>query len=404
MHLIIIGILSLLIIGCESNHEIQSNQLNDHLAVEDVITEKPVVIEASVEGESVDTNDTSSEASHVEETSVNLKRLSFIDLEGDIEVISLNVQDIDFNIERKNYYIISGDGYEGFIVSFILEDGFDSHNHLPNHSSIVDEEILDLPFGTAELITLDVDNGTAASGDSGTHYRYYAFVYTDTNVYMIDFARKDKLDRTKETLVEMLKSIRSSEVASYEKVLLKEEVISRNQVDVNNDGKLDDVQIILNKGYYTNDEELWAGNGAKWVGNFTIQVNLDGNIVKTPLNKLMFYDDQLFFYAPEFDLIFTDYNGDGMTDFVLSHYLSSNLSSFSMLTIKEDGTVENVNIYKRFDFTGNRVSDNSVLLTVIDNKIVMNAYNNVEFKYYNNFYVWDTDLNMYVHDLREEAK
>ena len=386
MRLIIIGILPLLISGCESNHE---------------ITEKAVIIKASIEAESVDI---SSESSHVEETSVNLKRLGFIDLEGNIEVISLNVLDIDFNIERKNYYLISGEGYEGFIVSFALEDGFNSHKQLPNHTSIVDEEILDLPFGTVELITLDADNGSAASEDSATYHHYFAFFYTDANVYMIDFSRNNKLDHTKEILVEMLKSIRLSEVASYEKVPLKEEVVSRNQVDVNNDGKLDDVQMILKKGYYTNDEELWAGNGAKWVGDFIIQVNLDGNIVKTSINKLMFYNDDLFFYGPEFDLIFTDYNGDGMTDFVLSNYLSSNLSGFSMLTIKEDGTVENVNIYKQFDFIGNRESDNSVLLTVIDNKIVMNAYNNVEGKYYNDFYVWDTDINMYVHDLREESK
>jgi hypothetical protein len=77
-------------------------------------------------------------------------------------------------------------------VNFVLPDGFN----------------IDTPLGKCRLITLDADNGTAASGITGTHDVYYASVpVKGTAIYMLNFTMNDKKPETKNQFLLMLSNL-----------------------------------------------------------------------------------------------------------------------------------------------------------------------------------------------------
>ncbi|WP_127532698.1 hypothetical protein [Paenibacillus kobensis] len=85
---------------------------------------------------------------------------------------------------------------------------------MPNHSSIEREEAIDLPIGKCQLITLDADNGPAASGLTGTHNVYYAIISVNEEViYMFNLTWNDKAEETKDLFIGLLNKL-SLKVAS----------------------------------------------------------------------------------------------------------------------------------------------------------------------------------------------
>lgn len=63
-------------------------------------------------------------------------------------------------------------------------------------------------MGGCRLYTLDFDNGTAASGITGTHNDYYAIITIKQKaIYIFEFSKNDKKPQTKEQFIEILKNL-----------------------------------------------------------------------------------------------------------------------------------------------------------------------------------------------------
>jgi hypothetical protein len=109
--------------------------------------------------------------------------------------------------QKVLYDLINEKGENGgFVSTSAYEENFDFEK--PNHSSIINDEYVNIPFGKCRLITLDVDNGTAASGITGTHNEYYAVIPVKGKItYILSFSKKDKELQSKEQFIEILKSL-----------------------------------------------------------------------------------------------------------------------------------------------------------------------------------------------------
>lgn len=127
-----------------------------------------------------------------------------------INTVKLTRIDIEFvkDENAKNLFLIESDDYEGFVTLIPYFEDFDYESQLPNHSKIVKKEVFTTGLGESIVVTLDMDNGTAASGKTGSHKVYYAFIKQDRNLgYMMSFTHNDKSEETKEIFIEILNSI-----------------------------------------------------------------------------------------------------------------------------------------------------------------------------------------------------
>lgn len=89
-----------------------------------------------------------------------------------------------------------------------IED-FDLMTQHPNHSVVTNDEEIDLSLGKGRLLTLDSDNGTAASGITGTHDVYYASILVaGKEIYILSFNNNDKDEKSKSLFMSILKSIK----------------------------------------------------------------------------------------------------------------------------------------------------------------------------------------------------
>ena len=113
-------------------------------------------------------------------------------------------------VNEKYSDIIDDKGINiGWISARDYEKDFDFKLVKPNHSSIIHEESIDIPIGKCNVFTLDVDNGSAASGLIGTHNEYYAVIQIENKVsYILSFSMNDKKDETKQKFIDLLKKIR----------------------------------------------------------------------------------------------------------------------------------------------------------------------------------------------------
>ena len=316
--------------------------------------------------------------------SIKQVRMDFID-GAQLHSFDMNTSiAFELNSIGKDFYSISGES-EGFVTG-VFEYDFDFHTQLPNDARIIFEESFQTDLGQVKLVTLGVDLG---SESKVTYNAYYAFIQVSMNEgYLFNYTKHDDLLSTKLEFMQMLTSIKKRDLDVYEKVVLKNFTISSN----------DGVDIVLKDGYFTNDEEPWNAMGSKWIGDFEIQVKKGDNIIITPIKPLWF-NGILFFYAPEFELSFKDYNHDGLIDFALSQYVATNINSYVLLTILEDGNV----VRTPFDVdyvTGRTTRDNSPYLEVENNQIVSTFYNNTVGFYYKDYYEWDGEK--YIHSKREE--
>jgi hypothetical protein len=97
----------------------------------------------------------------------------------------------------------------GRVVTYPYADDFDFRFYKPNHSEITNEETIDTPIGNGTLYKLDADNGTAASGVTGTHDVYYAVIpIQDRIVYVLEFSKHDKEAATKKQFIGLLNGLR----------------------------------------------------------------------------------------------------------------------------------------------------------------------------------------------------
>lgn len=96
----------------------------------------------------------------------------------------------------------------GTVSAINYMDNFNFLTQMPNHSSVTNDEYIDLSMGKSRLITLDSDNGTAASGIAGTHDTYYASLpIKGKAIYMLNFTKNDKKPETKSQFIEILNKL-----------------------------------------------------------------------------------------------------------------------------------------------------------------------------------------------------
>lgn len=100
----------------------------------------------------------------------------------------------------------------GYINVFAYSEDFDLRQQQPNHSEITNDEIIDLPLGKVRILTLDADNGSAASGKTGTHDRYLATITVKNKViYYFELISNDNRGELKPILIDMLRSLTISD-------------------------------------------------------------------------------------------------------------------------------------------------------------------------------------------------
>jgi len=111
--------------------------------------------------------------------------------------------------EKVIYNFIDEKGNNiGTVNAIRYMDKFDILTLMPNHSSVTNDEYINMPLGICRLITLDSDNGTVASGITGTHDTYYACVpIKGKDIYMLNFTKNDKKPETKNQFIEVLKNL-----------------------------------------------------------------------------------------------------------------------------------------------------------------------------------------------------
>lgn len=179
---------------------------------------------------------------------------------------------------------------------------------------------------------------------------------------------------------------------------LKEKTVSSNKIDIDKDTQLEEVQIVLDNGYFTEDNEMWSGNGPKWVGKFSFKVLKNGKIIfSESINKLMGASEEIFLYSPEFKLCFNDYNKDGQLDFTVSQYFSSNGSEVYLFSIDKAGKIKPLEIENKTSFfTSPRTIENSLQLDFEGCQIAVWYYDNVEGVYFTDLYGWDELKNKFV--------
>jgi len=111
--------------------------------------------------------------------------------------------------EKVEYSLIDEKGNSiGTVNAIKYMDKFDILTQMPNYSSVTNDEYISIPLGKCRLITLDSDNGTAASGLTGTHDTYYASVpIKGKAIYILDFTENNKKPETKNQFIDMLKNL-----------------------------------------------------------------------------------------------------------------------------------------------------------------------------------------------------
>lgn len=111
--------------------------------------------------------------------------------------------------EKVVYNFIDEKGENRGTVSAInYMSNYDFLTQKPNHSSVINDEYINILLGKCRVITLDSDNGTPSSGLSGTHDTYYASLpIKGKAIYVISFTKNDKKPETKIQFIELLNKI-----------------------------------------------------------------------------------------------------------------------------------------------------------------------------------------------------
>ena len=114
--------------------------------------------------------------------------------------------------------------------------------------------------------------------------------------------------------------------------------VTSSTIDIFGDGRQEDVSIVMVAGKLHDDKDsMGCGSGLKHQGRFVVIVTFpEGQAVTTSLWP---DDKSIFFYANPWEIAFTDYNHDGITDFNLGQYDSCNGSYYTLFSFKPDGKV-----------------------------------------------------------------
>jgi hypothetical protein len=117
-------------------------------------------------------------------------------------------------------------------------------------------------------------------------------------------------------------------------------ILSSSYVDIDGDGKREQVDIRLISGKLLEAEEESCLGFRKYEGKFSIAVWVAGRPIEQSLNALWGNErEEMFFHAKPFRLGFHDYNHDGQPDFNIGQYENCNGWRYKLFTIARDGNV-----------------------------------------------------------------
>jgi len=127
------------------------------------------------------------------------------------------------------------------------------------------------------------------------------------------------------------------------------EVVSISNYDIDSDGNLETLEIIIEKGEWLLESIMYfCGGGRKWAGNFSIRTRKDEEVLHSyNLNKMFFHDDaEMFFWSSDsiFSVHFEDYNRDGQIDFNIGQYGSCSWNCYKLYTISSTGEISELPI------------------------------------------------------------
>ena len=164
------------------------------------------------------------------------------------------------------------------------------------------------------------------------------------------------------------------------------EVISSTICDVDADGRAEILEVLLTSGRRYVDDQLWCGLGDKWEGQFAVRVRRGQRVLSfDSLNELV-GREQLFFHAPQFELVLQDLNLDGEIDFNLGQYSGCNGNKYFLFTISAEGQIRRLGsgAYYVFDHR------NSTPLIRLENGLAgFPYYSQSSALYETTWYQWD---------------
>ncbi|RJX37622.1 hypothetical protein D3P09_21850 [Paenibacillus pinisoli] len=147
-----------------------------------------------------------------------------------------------------------------------------------------------------------------------------------------------------------------------------------------------DLDVALIEGSYYEDWNPGALMGRNWQGSFQFVIrDGSGNVLR------QFDIDRSFFQQVNeiFELSFADYNGDGDIDFALGQYGTSNGNYYQLYTIREDYSIERLDIADRQHLFASGGSRHAIEFEPWgDAGFKLEYYDNSAGKTFTNHYAW----------------
>ncbi len=181
-------------------------------------------------------------------------------------------------------------------------------------------------------------------------------------------------------------------------VELEEFIIADDEITLY-DKTIANIQLIMTKGTYYEEEYAGAGGGTypeNYMGDYELRlISKDGKVLSTlSLNKDWDYTQINF--SGEFDILFTDYNSDSCPDFTIGTYGSANIGLYYLYSITEENQI------KRICETS--ISENSKESSVVFQhepqdelyQFLTYVYNNAAGQNEQHIYNWDVDSGNFI--------
>ncbi|REK77005.1 hypothetical protein [Paenibacillus paeoniae] len=149
------------------------------------------------------------------------------------------------------------------------------------------------------------------------------------------------------------------------------------------------LDVVLVDGRYYEDWNPSPFMGRNWQGSFQFLIrDADDHILhRSDIENTFFQQVNQFF-----DLSFADYNGDGDIDFALGQYGTSNGNIYHLYTIREDHSIDKLEIAGRQELFASGGSRNSIELQAWgDHGFELDYYDNSIGKTFTNRYTWENN-------------
>lgn len=175
-------------------------------------------------------------------------------------------------------------------------------------------------------------------------------------------------------------------------------VISQVRADLDGDGRVETLEVVLRQGRRVRDSEPWCGAGEKWEGRFALRVRRGQVLLDEQAWGELFYPhggpgEAGFFWAP-LNLVLADYNRDGRPDFNLGVYGSCNANLYRLFTLEPGGHLRELPLPGGHPLavSGAGQSNSTPLIRMEDGLLTHSYYDNSEGKEITERYRWQDGI------------